>query len=313
MKSIFKIAVVILALIGLSALIKSVVQSYSGNVASVSMNSPSILHLDLVGVIINGQQFLENLKTYREEKNIKAIVIHVNSPGGAVGPSQEIYQELIKTRNEFSKPIICYTSGMMASGGYYVALGCDKIVVAPGALVGSIGVIMSFANLEKLYDWAKISRYSITSGKFKDSGAEYRAMRDDEKQLFQDMIDDVYKQFKDEVKAARKEISETDLNEYTDGRVFTGKKAVELKFADLVGTYQTAVEEAATLADLKKDQYKIFEIPKKTRSIFDLGEEPTDDTINGLASEVAKQGLQKFLGLQLMNQPTYLMPGIWLE
>lgn len=312
MKSIFKIALVILALIGLSALIKSAVESYDGQ-PSVSMTTPSVLHLDLVGVIINGKQFLDNLKTYREEKNVKAIVIHVNSPGGAVGPSQEIYHELLKTRNEFSKPIICYTSGMMASGGYYAALGCDKIVVAPGALIGSIGVIMSFANLEKLYDWAKISRYSITSGKFKDSGAEYRAMRDDEKQLFQDMIDDVYKQFKNEVKTARKEMSEDVLNEYTDGRVFTGQKAVDLKFADLVGTYDIAVEEAAKMADLKKGQYKIFEIPKKRRSIFDLGEESTDDTINGIAVQAAKQSVQKFLGLQLMNQPTYLMPGVWFE
>lgn len=314
MKFWMRFSMIVLALVGLSAIIKSVVENYRGKSSGVvNLNASSILQLDLVGVILNGQQFLENLKEYREDKNIKAIVINVNSPGGAVGPSQEIFSELIKTRNQFSKPIVCYTSGLMASGGYYVALGCDKIVVAPGALIGSIGVIMSFANLEKLYDWAKISRYSITSGKFKDSGAEYRSMREDEKKLFQEMIDEVYSQFKSAVKESRKEISAANLDLYTDGRVFTGQKAVDLKYADSVGTYDEAVEVAAQLADLKKGQYEIFSIPKKKRSIFDFGEEESEDTINGTVKKVIEGGVQKFLGLQLMNQPTYLMPGVWLE
>lgn len=314
MKFWMRFSLIILALIGLSAVIKSGVEKYSGKSSGVvNLNTSSILHLDLVGVILNGKQFLENLKEYREDKNIKAIIINVNSPGGAVGPSQEIYSELIKTRNQFSKPVVCYTSGLMASGGYYVALGCDKIIAAPGALLGSIGVIMSFANLEKLYDWAKISRYSITSGKFKDSGAEYRSMREDEKKLFQEMIDEVYSQFKSTVKEARKEITSENLETYTDGRVFTGQKAVDLKYADSVGTYDEAVEIAATLADLKKGQYEIFSIPKKKKSIFDFGEEETDDTINGVVKKVIQNGVQNLLGLQLMNQPTYLMPGVWIE
>jgi len=314
MKFWMRLCLIVLALIGLSAIIKSGVEKYSGKKSGVvNLNTNSILHLDLVGVILNGKQFLENLKEYREDKGIKAIIINVNSPGGAVGPSQEIYSELIKTRNQFSKPVVCYTSGLMASGGYYVALGCDKIIVAPGALLGSIGVIMSFANLEKLYDWAKISRYSITSGKFKDSGAEYRSMRDDEKKLFQEMIDEVYSQFKSTVKEARKEITPENLQTYTDGRVFTGQKAVDLKYADAVGTYDEAVDAAAAMADLKKDQYEIFSIPKKKKSIFDFGEEETDDTINGVVKKVIQNGVQNLLGLQLMNQPTYLMPGVWVE
>lgn len=310
MKFWMKLVVLLLALVGLSSMIRSAVESYRGKeVAKVT--GKSILHLDLNGVILNGKQFLENLKTYREDKGIKAILVEVNSPGGAVGPSQEIYAELLKTRNELSKPIVCFTSGLMASGGYYVALGCDKIVVAPGALVGSIGVIMNFANLEKLYDWAKISRSSITSGKFKDSGAEYRAMRDDEKKLFQDMIDEVYQQFKGTVKEARKELSADVLNEYTDGRVFTGQKAVELKFADMVGTYDMAVAEAAKLANMKEGDYEIFEIPKKSRSIWDLGDEEKEDTINGLMGAMMEKMVPKVLGLELTNQPLFLMPGAW--
>lgn len=311
MKFWLKFFILLLAIIGLSSLIKSAVESYRGeHHGEVAKNS--ILHLDLRGVILNGEQFLDNLKEYREEKDIKAIIINVNSPGGAVGPSQEIFTELLKTRNEFSKPIVCYTSGLMASGGYYVALGCDKIVVAPGALLGSIGVIMSFANLEKLYDWAKIGRYSITSGKFKDSGAEYRAMRDDEKKLFQEMIDEVYQQFKTAVKESRKDISPSDLEEYTDGRVFTGSKAVSLKFADQVGTYDDAVAEAAKLAAIKPGEFKIFEIPRKTKSIWDLGEEKDEDTINSAIKKAVEGWGLKLMGAELNNQPVFLMPGTWL-
>ncbi|MFN8847309.1 MAG: signal peptide peptidase SppA [Bdellovibrionales bacterium] len=313
MKFWLKFLVLILALVGLSTLIKSVVDNYRGEGHAAVAGQNSILHLDLKGVILNGEQFLKNLKDYREDKAIKAIIINVNSPGGAVGPSQEIYSELIKTRNEFSKPIVCFSSGLMASGGYYVALGCDQIVVAPGALLGSIGVIMNFANLEKLYDWAKVSRYSITSGKFKDSGAEYRSMRDDEKKLFQDMIDEVYDQFRTTVKDSRKEITPEVLSEYTDGRVFTGNKAVALKFADQVGTYDDAVQIAAQIAGLKKGDFEIFKIPKRTRSLWDLGEEREDDTINGHLKSVLSEVVPSALGLNLNNQPLFLMPGTWLE
>ena len=148
----FRLVVVILAVVGIVTLGRTAFQSWAGTSEkrTTTLSSKSILVLDLQGVIINGKQFLENLKDYREQSQVKAIFIDVNSPGGAVGPSQEIYAELKRTREEFKKPIVCFTSGMMASGGYYAALGCDKIVVSPGALVGSIGVIMSFANLEKL-------------------------------------------------------------------------------------------------------------------------------------------------------------------
>lgn len=307
-----RLAIAVLVLVGLSALIKKGVETWNRS-GHVSLSGNSVLHLDLQGVIINGKKFLENLKDYREQSHVKAIIVDVNSPGGAVGPSQEIYSELRRTRDEFGKPIVCYTSGIMASGGYYAALGCDKIVAAPGALLGSIGVIMSFANLEKLYDWAKVSRYSITSGKFKDAGAEYRPMRDDEKQLFQEMIDEVYQQFKTTVKEARQSLSEDVLNEYTDGRVFTGKKAVELGFADSVGTYDLAVKLAADLAGLKKDQYKIFEVPKTKRSIFDFGEREEEDTINSMIKKSFETKIKQVLGVELLNQPVYLMPGVWVD
>lgn len=280
----------------------------------------TILQLELNGVILNGKRFLKNLEKYAGESKVKALLININSPGGSVGPSQEIYSEIKRVRDELKKPVICVSTGIMASGAYYSAAACDKIVVAPGALVGSIGVIMEFANIEKLYDWAKISRYSITSGKFKDSGAEYRPMREDERELFQSMINEVYAQFKTTVMTERK-LREDVVTEYADGRVFTGATAVKMGFADQEGFFKDAVKLAAETAGLG-DNYEIFEVPKKRMSIFDLGGGDKEDDVNTLAdyADVLKgqsfganvEGAVKFvLRSQFLNQPLLLMPGFW--
>lgn len=281
----------------------------------------TILQLEMNGVILNGKRFLKNLAKYKDDEKVKAILININSPGGAVGPSQEVFAEIKKVREELKKPVICVTTGVMASGAYYAAVACDKIVVAPGALIGSIGVIMEFANIEKLYDWAKVSRYSITSGKFKDSGAEYRAMRDDEKALFQSMIDEVYDQFKTTVMTERK-LKEDVVTEYADGRVFTGATAVRMGFADQVGFLSDAIKLAAETANLG-DDWEVFEIPKKRMSIFDLGggsgqEDEVNtlteyaDLLQGKAMGPDLEGAIKFiLRTEFSGKPMMLLPGTW--
>lgn len=315
-KFVFGLVVVIVGL-----LVYRGYKSMSGE-NSRSLTKNEILHLELHGVIMNGKKFLSSLKKYSKEDSIKAIVIDINSPGGAVGPSQEIYYEILRVKAETHKPVVCVSTGLIASGGYYSALACDKIIVAPGTMIGSIGVIMEFANLEKLYDWAHISRYTIKSGKFKDSGAEYRAMRDDEKQLFQDMINEVYAQFRDTVVESRKLSVET-VNAYADGRVMTGAKAVELKFADSIGMFEDAVKIAARDAGLGED-YKVFKPHKDKPGILDLlsmGGGDDDDDLNSLseikgmlgASKISsiKELTQMFLKTKYLNQPLYLMPGYW--
>ena len=278
-----------------------------------------ILHLEINGVILNGNKFLGQLKKYRKDDSVKAIVIEINSPGGAVGPSQEIYHEIMTTKLETKKPVVCVSTSLIASGGYYAALACDKIIVAPGTMIGSIGVIMEFANLERLYDWAKVQRYTITSGKFKDSGSEYRPMREDERKLFQDMIDEVYAQFKGTVVAARK-LPEATVAAYADGRVMTGAKAVELKFADEVGYYGDAVKLAAKMAKLKDEDYKIYK-PKRDKfhfmDVFSLDDDEDDlnsvvkNLKQGSVKVIAKEFAQTVLKTKYLNQPLMLMPGYW--
>lgn len=313
-----KFVIVVLVFIGLAAVVK-LASGWMGESEKVVVSKNTILHLDLEGVIMNGKKFLKNLKKYQDNDKVKAILVDINSPGGAVGPSQELNAAIKRVRDEFKKPVVCVSTGIMASGAYYTAVACDKIIVSPGALVGSIGVVMEFANLEKLYDWAKVSRYSITSGKFKDSGAEYRPMRDDEKALFQDMINEVYVQFKETVMKDRG-IKEDVMQAYADGRVFTGAQAVKLGFADEVGTYEGAVKKAAELANLG-DDYEVYEIPKKRMSIFDLGGSDDRDSLNTLAqyADFVKSSqadpldaiTKKILKTQFLNQPMYLLPGYW--
>lgn len=297
------------------------VQSYIKDENNRISNN-EILHLEINGVIMNGKKFLGQLKKYAKDSSVKAIVIDINSPGGAVGPSQEIYYEILRAKEETKKPVVCVSTGLIASGGYYAALACDKIVVAPGAMIGSIGVIMEFANLEKLYDWAKIQRYTISSGKFKDSGAEYRPMRDDERALFQDMINEVYEQFRSTVARARN-LKLEEVSQYADGRVMTGAKAVELKFADAVGTFEDATKMAARMAKLG-DDYRMFKPKKPKMDFFDLlAMNEEEDDLNSFAevaglfgskvtaSDVAGELAHKLLKTKYMNQPMYLMPGYW--
>lgn len=290
---------------------------------SVSKNE--ILHLEINGVIMNGKKFLHTLKKYKKDSSVKAIVIEINSPGGAVGPSQEIYYEIIRAKQETKKPVICVSTGLIASGGYYAAMGCDQLIVAPGTMIGSIGVIMEFANLEGLYDWAKVKRYTITSGKFKDSGSEYRAMRDDERALFQNMIDEVYDQFRKTVAVARN-LPIDFVSQYADGRVMTGATAVKLKFADAEGTFEDAIRMAAQQAKLG-DDYHVFKPHKEKASFFEmiLDERGDEDDLNslndlselgakvssGMSADMVNLAIQKVFKTKYLNQPMYLMPGTW--
>ena len=275
---------------------------------------PAILKLELNGIILDGKKLLKPLLKYREEKFIKAIVVEVNSPGGVVGPSQEIYEELRRVRDELKKPVVVVSTGLMASGAFYAAVAADKIVVQPGTLVGSIGVIMEFTNLEKLYDWAKVSRYSITTGKYKDSGSEYRQMRPDERQLFQGLINDVWGQFIDAVAEGRNLKPEM-VKQYADGRVFTGKQAKELGFVDELGTVNDAYDLAAQLAHENPDDIEIFEPPKRGLHLMDLLAQNDDDGYTSddkvKFSQIIDHTLDRVLGSQLINRPLFLMPGVY--
>lgn len=269
------------------------------NPPQVVLTEPSILDLSLEGVIIDGGEFIETLSKYRKKDEIKAVLITLNSPGGVVGPSQEIYREIQRTSQEFKKPVYVYCRALAASGAYYAAVGADRIFTTPGCFMGSIGVLMEFVNLEKLYDWAKIERFALTTGAFKDTGAEYRPMKPSEKDYLQTQLHEVLAQFKKAVLEGRK-IREDVLNENADGRVFSGARAVELGFADEVGTWEDARQALGQLVGLGKDP-KVFK-PRKPQTFMEMlteGEDPNP----------FESTLKQVFHTELKGQPLFLFPG----
>lgn len=265
----------------------------------------SVLVMDVKGIITDSRTFIRTLQKYREHKDIKAIVVRLDSPGGVVGPSQEIYDEILKTR-QMGKHVVASMGSMAASGAYYIAVACEKIVTNPGTITGSIGVIMEFANLSRLYDWAKIERYVVKSGPFKDIGAEFRPMSGPEKAVIQEMIDSVFMQFKLAVATGR-HMKIEDVSKLADGRIFSGEQAVKKGLADDLGGLNEAIALAGKLGGIK-GKPDVFYPPPKRHRFLDMLIDRTDDDddAEGAAYEKAAK---KILGLDLIGQPLYLMPG----
>lgn len=261
----------------------------------------SVLVIDLEGVILDSDDFINSIYDNIESESIKAIIVKVNSPGGVVGPSQAMYRELIRVRDEYEKPVIAYFESVAASGAYYVAAGADKIVTNPGTIVGSIGVIMDFANLEDLYSWAKIKRFSIKTGRYKDTGADYRSMRDDEKVYLQYMMDEVLEQFKSAIIEGRG-LSKEVVDENADGRIFTGKRAVELGFADKLGSFSDALDLAKEMTGEK--DLEVYDPNKDKPAFFKY--------LEGASDKISIGQVQELLRLQLFGKPLFLMPGAGL-
>ena len=267
------------------------------------IKEPSILHLSLEGPIIDGKDFLTDLKKYRDDENIKGVLIYMNSPGGVVGPSQEIHTEILKIREELQKPVVVSCGAVVASGAYYAAIAADQIITNPGTIMGSIGVIMEFANLEGLYNWAKIKRYTIKTGRLKDAGTDYRMMTEEERDYFQSVLDRVQAQFESAVEKSRK-LDKYIIDKYADGRIFTGETAVKVGFADQVGTQSDALRIVGELAGLGAEP-KVFTPTKKSKNnrLLDL-------LLDGRLSAQSENFEQSLKALQLLGKPLYLMPGL---
>lgn len=205
-----------------------------------------------------------------QDKNVKAIVLDINSPGGTVASVQDIYGEILSAK-EKGKKVVALFRDVAASGAFYIAMAADQIVAEPGTITGSVGVIMQAGNVVGLFDKLGIQVTPITSGKYKDIGSAYRPMTDAEKALLQDMVNDTYTQFFAAVKAGRPNVKPEDLTEYTDGRVFTGQRAYNLGFIDKLGGEETARLLAGELAGLKDPQIVSQKNEGLRELIFSLG------------------------------------------
>jgi len=222
--------------------------------------------IDVKGTIISSQETLKQITDFRKESSIKAIVLRIDSPGGSVGPSQEIYREIRRTAQ--SKPVVASLGSVAASGGYYIASAASYIVANPGTITGSIGVIIHFPNLRELFGKIGYQMITIKSGQFKDIGNPARDMTPEEKELLQATIDETYHQFVRDVALARN-LPEDRVREVADGRIIMGEKALELKLVDQLGNFEDAVAKAGELAKIEGEPEVVK--PKKSKfSLLDL-------------------------------------------
>lgn len=217
-------------------------------------------------IILDSQTYLESLSKIKKDDSIKALVLRINSPGGAVGPSQEIYSEAKALAEKI--PVVASLGSVGASGGYYIACGAQKILANPGTITGSIGVIAQFVSYEQLLNWAKVDVEVIKSGKFKDAGSPFREMTKAEIEYMQKVIDNVHSQFKRAVSESRN-LTENEIDSISDGRIFTGQQALELKLVDELGTISDAISLAGTMGGIKEEPNVIY-FPKKKTSIMDF-------------------------------------------
>lgn len=219
------------------------------------------------GVIVDSQATVGEIKRFSENPSVKAIVLRIDTPGGGVVPSQEIYDAVKRARNKSNKAVIASMGSVAASGGYYIAAATDRIVANPGTLTGSIGVIMETANLEGLLQKIGVQGVVIKSGKYKDVGSPLRKMSAEERGLLQAVMDDVHRQFIEAVAEGRSmELQAAQV--LADGRIFTGRQAKEAKLVDELGDLEDAIQLAAEVVGIEGEP-KVVE-PKRRFSLREI-------------------------------------------
>jgi protease-4 len=263
MKTIHIVIIVVVAvaiMIGLIIGIGMKGMSYGGNIGVIEISN----------VITSSKYIVKDLKNFEEDPTIKAVLIRVDSPGGGVAASQEIYQQIKKVKTQ--KKVVVSMGAVAASGGYYVSLPADIIVANPGTITGSIGVIMEFPVLKELLDKIGIEFEVIKSKEHKDIGSPFRKMSPAEKELLHDVVIDVYNQFVEATVEARN-LPEDSVIKYADGRILTGRQALEVGLIDTLGSFEDAVTIAGDLAGIKSP---MLVYPPKRMSFIDFFIEPAE-------------------------------------
>ncbi len=238
------------------------------------------------GPISDSMAITSQLVRFKKDKGIKAIILRINSPGGSVGPTQEIYREVRKTIR--SKKVVVSMGEVAASGGYYVAAAANKIVANPGTITGSIGVIMQFVQFKDLMSKIGVDLEVLKSGEFKDVGSPHRELTERDKELINALIGDIQRQFEEGVASGRNMAVE-EVQEISDGRVFSGDQAKELGLVDALGNFQDAVEIAKKMAGIKGDVTLVY--PKKMELglldlLLDLFAESATRVLQGIETRI---------------------------
>src|SRR6266849_8953662 len=237
---------------------------HTGEQATIHSFGDKIGVVDLEGVIIDPRVVVPQLKKFGDDDSIKAIILHVNSPGGGVAASEEIYREVKRIRDEKKKRIVASISSVGASGAYYIASATNKIYADKGSVVGSIGVIAQWVNYGDLLRWAKLNAITMKAGEFKDTGSPTREMTPAEREYMQGLIDNMHTQFSQAVADGR-HVKEGDIRVIANGKVWTGQQAAELKLVDQIADFEGAVKDTARAVNISGEPTLVYP-PKERRS-----------------------------------------------
>lgn len=196
------------------------------------------------------EYYVSKIQSLFKRKDVKGIIIKLNSPGGTVAAVQRLYNEILKLKKTYAKPIVCYVPELCASGGYYVAAACDRIICAEGSVVGSIGVLLQVGNISALLKKIGVNVEVIKSSKYKDIGSMFRDMLPEERQVLENLVNAAFEQFIDAIIKGRG-MSREQVMKFADGKIYIANEAVKLQMVDKIGDEDTAVEEVKTLAGIK--------------------------------------------------------------
>jgi protease-4 len=216
--------------------------------------------IEIEGMMTEAREVIEQIKTFRERESIKAIVLRINSPGGPVGPAQEIYREIEKSVEE--KKVVASLGSIAASGGYYVASAADRIMANPGTITGSIGVVMGYTNFQELFKKIGLSPVVIKSGEYKDLASPVREMSEKEREILQTFTDNIHTQFIEDVAQGRGESPDA-IRKIADGRIFSGETAMQYGLVDRLGNLADAIEWAGRLGGIKGKIRSVYPPEKK--------------------------------------------------
>jgi len=248
--------------------------------------------IEIIGAIADSKDIIHNLKRFREDDSVKAIVVRIDSPGGGVGPSQEIFREIRKTSE--SKKVIASLGGVAASGGYYIAAGADGIVANPGTITGSIGVIMGYSNFQELLKKIGLVPVVIKSGEYKDIGSPVREMTKKEEEILHNLANQIHRQFIKAIAEGRG-IEQSKVDKFADGRIFSGEEAKKLGLVDRFGNLEDAIEWAGRMGGIKGKISAVYP-PEKKLSVLKY-------LVNSSLKEVANRFINPRLFAKYLYSP----------
>ena len=276
-------------------IILSIIGSFLNKIIK-NKNIVNIGIVDIEGTILESREIVETLNDFNKNNDINGIIVRINSPGGAVAPSQEIFEAVNKISLEDKKPIIASISSTGASGGYYIAIGADKIMANSGSIVGSIGVIISFPIAKSLLDKVGLKFETFASGEYKDSGSPYRDVNLNDQDYFKEIVNDMHNQFITEVSKQRN-ISIKKIEALANGKIYTGKMAYENNLIDTLGTFEDALILTKNMSNIKGEINLIY--PDKDEPfLYDLIGMNTSDLFNYVKNKFYKM-------------PLYIMGGVY--